>query len=249
MRRTSTRPAGRADAAGPRARSIPKPGGGTRLLTQLDPAGDADYREAVRPLAGRIERTLGPEVLAIRTAWRTDGWSLTPWEPARDAWRRQLRRALREATPGTTFATADVRDCYGSISGETIDALLGPEAAHAVALLRGLHEAGVRGLPVGPEPSAILANAVLARLDETIRAHGIPHLRWVDDLVLWGPAGDVRAAVPALHAAAAAVGLRLHRRKTRIIDDRDEAAAVLLGDRDSSIIAAPCGPSTAHRAS
>ena len=249
MRRTSTRPAGRADAGGPRTRSIPKSGGETRLLTELDPAGEADYREAVRPLAGRIERSLGPEVVAIRTARRMGSWFLTPWEPARDAWRRRLMRAVNDAKTGTTFAIADVRDCYGSISEEAIASLMGPEAAHAVAVLRRFHEAGVRGLPVGPEPSAILANAVLARLDETIRAHGIPHLRWVDDVVLWGPAGDVRAAVPALHAAAAAVGLHLHRRKTRILDDRDEAAAVLLGDRDSSIIAAPCGPSTAHRAS
>jgi hypothetical protein len=42
-----------------------------------------------------------------------------------------------------------------------------------------------------------------------------------------------------LETAAAALGLDLHREKTRILEDRTEAAAVLLGDRDSSIIAAP----------
>jgi hypothetical protein len=147
------------------------------------------------------------------------------------------------------FAVADVRDCYGSIAPEMIAALLGPAAAHAVTLLRRFQEGGVRGLPIGPEPSAILANAVLARLDEAIRTHGIPHLRWVDDIVVWGAAGAVRSALPALTAAAATVGLQLHPRKTRILEGRGEATAVLLGDRDSSIIAAPCGPSTAHRAS
>ena len=249
MRRSSTRPPDRAHARGPRLLPIPKLGGGTRWLTELDPAGDADYREAVRPLAGRIERSLGPEVLAIRSAPRGDAWSLRPWTPARAAWRRSVRRVIREATRATTFAVADVHDCYGSISPETIAALLGPEAAQAIVLLRRFQEGGVRGLPVGPEPSAILANAVLARLDEAIRAHGITHLRWVDDIVLWGPPGDVRTAMSALAATATAVGLRLHQRKSRILEDRDEAAAVLLGDRDSSIIAAPCGPSTAHRAS
>jgi hypothetical protein len=249
MRRGSTRPAGRTDGSGPRVFPIPKPRGGTRWLTELDQAGDADLRRAVRSLAGRIERSLGPEVLAIRAVRRGEDWTLAPWVPARAAWRRRVRRAIRMATPGTTFAVADILDCYGSISPETIGALLGPEAAHAVALLRRFHEQGVRGLPVGPEPSAILANAVLARLDDAIRAHGISHLRWVDDVVLWGPSDDLRAAMSALDAAASGVGLRLHPGKTRILEDRHEAAIVLPGDRDSSIIAAPCGPSTAHRAS
>jgi hypothetical protein len=249
VRRRSTRPPGRADGSGPRVLPMPKPGGGTRWLTELDPAGRADYRDAVRPLAGRIERSLGPEVLAIRAAPRGGAWSLAPWAPARASWRRRVRRVIRTAASGTTFAVADVHDCYGSISPETIAALLGPEAAHAIALLRRFREGGVRGLPVGPEPSAILANAVLGQLDEAIRPHGTPHLRWVDDVVLWGPAGDVGTAMAALTAAAAGVGLRLHPRKTRILEDRDEAAVVLLGDRDSSIIAAPCGPSTAHHAS
>jgi hypothetical protein len=249
MRRRSTRPPDRADESGPRILPIPQPRGGTRWLAELDPADRADYREAVRPLVGRIERSLGPEVLAIRAARRGDDWSLAPWAPARAAWRRRVGHAIRTATAGTTFAVADVHDCYGSISPEAIAALLGPEAAHAIALLRRFQEGGVRGLPVGPEPSAILANAALARLDDAIRAHGTPHLRWVDDVVVWGPAGTVARALSAMAAAAVAIGLELHPRKTRILEDRDQATDILLGDRDSSIIAAPCGPSTAHRAS
>lgn len=223
----------------PRHRAIPKPSGGHRWLTLLDPAGDAEYRAAVRPLAGRIERSLGPEVFAIRTIRRRDGWRPAPWAPARAAWRTTLRRALREATRGTTFAVADVRECYASITPEAIAALLGPEAAHAVALLRRFREQGVRGLPVGPDPSAILANAALSRLDRALRASGARHLRWVDDLVVWGALGDVRRALASLDAAAARIGLDLHREKTRVLVDRSEARVVMLGDRDSSIIAAP----------
>jgi hypothetical protein len=146
---------------------------------------------------------------------------------------------LREATRGTAFAVADVRDCYASISPETIGAILGPEAAHAVAVLRHLRERGVRGLPVGPDASAILANATLSRVDRAIRRAGVRHLRWVDDFVLWGEAGDVRRALAALDTAAAEIGLDLHRGKTRLLVDRHEARAIMLGERDSSIIAAP----------
>ena len=38
------------------------------------------------------------------------------------------------------------------------------------AFLERLHERGVRGLPIGPDPSAVLANAVLAEMDRAIRS-------------------------------------------------------------------------------
>ena len=235
----STGPPSRNDAAGPRFEPILKPDGGLRWLTRLDPGGDAEYREAVRPLAGRIERALEPDVFAIRTRPAPGGWRLAPWRPARAAWRKALRRVTIEAKRGTTFAVADVHDCYGSISPETIAALLGPEAARAVDFLRRFHERGVRGLPIGPDASAVLANAVLSELDRAIRNTGARHLRWVDDVVLWGSRGDVRHALRALDDAAARMNLALHPEKTRVLADRHEARTIALGERDSSIIAAP----------
>jgi hypothetical protein len=237
--RRSTGPPSRDDLTGPRFESIPKPAGGRRWLTRLDPAADAKYREAVHPLAGRIERALGPEVSAVRTRFVPGGWRLAPWRPARAAWRRTLRTTIGEAKRNTTFAVADVQDCYASISPDMIAALLGPEAAHAVDILRQLHEHGVRGLPIGPDPSAILANAVLAELDGAIRGAGAQHVRWVDDVFLWGTCADVRHALRALDDVAARMGLSLHQGKTRVLADRHEARAVALGTRDSSIIAAP----------
>jgi hypothetical protein len=235
----STGPPSRNDAAGPRFEPILKPDGGLRWLTRLDPVGDAEYREAVRPLAERIERALGSEVFAIRTRPAPGGWRLVSWRPARAAWRRTLLRIAAEATRGTTFAVADVQDCYGSISPEMIATLLGLEAAHAVDFLRRVHERGVRGLPIGPDPSAVLANAVLSELDRAIRSSGARHLRWVDDLVLWGSRADVDHALRALDDVAAGMGLALHPEKTRFLADRKEARTVALRERDSSIIAAP----------
>jgi hypothetical protein len=218
---------------------VPKPGGGIRWLTRLDPAGEAEYRQAVRPLGGRIERALGPEAFAIRTRPAADGPILAPWAPARAAWRKTLRGVLRAAPPGTAFAVADIRDCYGSISPDTIASLLGPEAAHAVAFLRRLQERGVRGLPIGPDPSAVLANAVLGELDRAVRSTGARHVRWVDDVVLWGARPEIRRALCALDDVTGRLGLSLHEGKTRPVADIDEARAVALGEQDSSIIAAP----------
>lgn len=233
MNDRSERPPGRTDARGPRFDPVPKPGGGTRWLTLLDPAGDAEYRRAVVPLAGRIERSLGPEVLAIRTTPSPDGWRVAPWSPAREAWRRALLEAVSRGSRGTAFGVTDVRDCYGSISAETITTVLGPEAAHAARILRRLGERGVRGLPVGPEPSVVLANGVLAWLDEALRTAGVRHLRWVDDFAFWGPAANVRRAISALRVTAASLRIDLHDRKTTVISAADDVRALLLARRPS----------------
>jgi histidine ammonia-lyase len=75
---------------------------------------------------------------------------------------------------------------------------------------------GVRGLPVGPDASAVLANVVLAPVDRTLADEGIEHLRWVDDIVV--TAADPRAALSAIRRALERIGLRLNERKTRIVD-------------------------------
>ena len=73
------------------------------------------------------------------------------------------------------------------------------------------------GLPVGPEPSAVVANAVLTPVDRALSDAGIRHLRWVDDLVL--AAEDPGAALEVLRGSLATVGLRLNERKTRVVLD------------------------------
>jgi hypothetical protein len=237
--RERSRPRRDASGDGIRFDAVPKRGGGTRWLTRLDPAGEAAYRRAVAPLVGRIERSLGPEVLALRAHPTPDGWRLASWRRARSRWRRMLLDATRGARPGTAYAVADVRDCYGSISPETLLEALGPDAAAAVVELRRFSGAGVRGLPVGPESSAVLANAILAELDRAARESGVTHVRWVDDLALWGPRGDVLRALAALEGVAARRGLTLNDGKTRLLAGREELRSFALGWRDSSIIAAP----------
>jgi len=237
--RDRSRPGRDTSGDGIRFEAVPKRDGETRWLTRLDPAGEAAYRRALAPIAGRIERMLGSEVIALRTRPATGGWRLVSWRRSRVRWLGEIQAAIRSARRGTTFAVGDVRDCYGSIAPETLLEALGPRAAAAVDELRRFADAGVRGLPVGPEPSAVLANAILAELDRAARGSGAAHVRWVDDLVLWGARGDVLRALAALEGAAARHGLALHEGKTRLLADREELRSYALGSHDSSIIAAP----------
>jgi hypothetical protein len=96
-------------------------------------------------------------------------------------------------------------------------------------MLRWFREDGVEGLPIGPEPSAVLANAILGQGDRALRESGTPHMRWVDDVVAF--ARDVPHAIraaDALRRSLRPAGLALHEGKTRVVSDPLEARATLI---------------------
>ncbi len=195
--------------------------GRVRVLTMLGPAEREEYLALVVPAVPAIESALSDRVLAhrvARCAVDPPALRLRPWRTERRAFASWLRDLTAAAS---TIAIADVRRCYASISPATVARILGDlgvdSAREVGGFLGRLEHAGGRGLPVGPEASAVLANAVLARADETLRSAGVDHLRWVDDVVIAadGPT-EARRAIGVLADAVAALGLRLNEAKTRI---------------------------------
>jgi hypothetical protein len=215
----------RAERRPPELVVVPKPGGGVRWLAILGPADDAVYRRAVRRLSEMIERVLGPEVVANRVA-TGPGLRLRPWRSERRTFVRSSRSLLGT---GAVVVKADVRECYPSIRSEMVErALIGLGAwrSDVIAVWRILDRFGgdgIAGLPIGPDPSAVLANAVLVTADDAVRAAGGRHVRWVDDV--WAIARNERHAdelLDRLRRDLAAIGLSLNEAKTRILD-RGEA--------------------------
>jgi len=208
--------------------SVPKVGGGVRRLTVLGPDEAAAYARAVGRVTPAIERRLGPEVFANRAP---GGASLEPWRTARARWRRSAVDLLRTGP----VATMDVSQCYESITPEAAGrALARLGVSHAAAweivrLLDIFREAGVRGIPVGPEPSAVLANAALAAVDERLRGQGVPFVRWVDDLLLSSsrPA-TLGAAERAVEESLAELGLVSNPTKHHRFADPEAARAFVL---------------------
>jgi hypothetical protein len=195
--------------------------GTERRFVVLDAPTRERYVELVARSAGAIEEILSPSVMANRVA----SWSVRPPELVLRPWRLERRlfaaRLARLAARRRTIAFADVRRCYASMSPSIVGDALGragiPTACEVEGFLAGLERIGVEGLPVGPDASAVLANAVLAQVDRTLREAGIEHLRWVDDVVLSG--GDAPAALSVFRAALATIGLRTNEAKTRILPD------------------------------
>jgi len=199
--------------------------GGVRWLTQLDPERAAAYAASVAPAVPTIERALAPGVVANRVAvLRPDPpvIRLEPWRTARARF-RSLAAGL--ASGSGAMLVADVRGCYAAITPERVeDALVrlgcgGGIARGVSATVRAFERSGVVGLPVGPEPSAVLANAVLAHVDASLDAGGFRHLRWVDDLLVAasGPR-SAASALRTLESALGEIGLMVAAEKTRVLD-------------------------------
>lgn len=200
---------------------------GLRVLSHPEPRLAAAYAGAVVEAAHRVEAALGREVVANRVA----SVSLTPpaivlrsWSAARaslDAVRRTWPADLR-------IVRTDVASCYPSIRPPVVaDALEGvgvaaPAVAACVRVLEEFGDAGVPGLPIGPAPSAVLSNAVLATGDRALRRTGLAFARWVDDWwIAAGSASQLAAALGLLGDALATAGLRLNDAKTRVVDRND----------------------------
>ncbi len=200
---------------------------------RLDPVDDGRYRRLVTPLVPAIERLLGHGIVANRAAGPGGPSMLAPWRPARERWRRIIRDACTDVDRSTVVVATDVEDCYGSITptvvGRALAAGTGATATAVTTFLAELDDRGVRGLPIGPEPSALLANAVLAEADAAVVAVGVQALRWVDDVVLIAP-GELAAtrAFDAWRRALGELGLRPQDRKTRRWRDPLEARDALL---------------------
>ncbi|MEX0833841.1 MAG: reverse transcriptase domain-containing protein [Actinomycetota bacterium] len=176
----------------PRLVAAPKPGG-IRWLAEIDRFDLSRYKRATVAVARRIDRQLMRGVLADRldrSFDRTDpvtGSWCRPWRAAR----HRLRAEVAERAPRSIILRADVRDCFASIAPGTVERTLlsmGCHPAEVGAVVRVLDHfncQGIRGLPIGPEASAVLAAAVLSHADAALVSLGAVHLRWVDDFIVF----------------------------------------------------------------
>lgn len=208
-------------------------------MARLDGADHRAYEEAVARVLPQIEASLLPGVVANRTSVSTPGGDIGPvrleyWGRARARYRLRLQGAL--ARPGVAVFLGDVRACYGSITPLQVERALrragsrpgDPEQVGRV--LRDLADRGVPGLPVGPSPSAPLANLVLSRVDRALSRDAIAWARWVDDVVVVTDSVVVaRRMHDAFRRELNAIGLEANQGKTMVLADPLEASNRLPG--------------------
>ena len=186
------------------------PSGTRRLLTVLDDAEITRYRGVAALALPR--RPPASSSFAAGPPGR-------PWHERRAAWRVAIAGATRRAD---AVVASDVRLCYPSIGPRAIRlaaSWAGGDAEPLLAFLAMAHDVAGSGLPIGPAPSAAIADAVLAIADAEAATEGVAPIRWVDDVVFAGGRAEVARAERAWRAALAELGLRDHEGKRRAIED------------------------------
>jgi hypothetical protein len=201
----------------------PKAGGGRRLFTRLDPNDSKRYRNLVCKVAGVVDRALGPGVYSDRIADATS-FAFEPWKRARRRFAQNLSQVVAgNDRVGPVLARADVRNCFPSMRAAGVEralSALGAGRADVAAIrdfLEYLGDHGVPGIPIGPRPSAVLANAVLAVTDAAVSEEGIRAIRWVDDyLIVSSGERQAERALDRLREHLARDGLELAEHKTAL---------------------------------
>ena len=210
-------PPARIDGTGPRFDPMPKPGGGIRWLTRLDPgrrrrvpAGRAPARRQDRARArARGVRRSGRG--RPRGGRRPSLRGTRPSRMAKDAPRGSSARhrpARRSPWPTSAIATGRSRPRRSPRSWDRMRHTRSPSSATSTSAACAVFRS-VRSPPRSwPTPSSARWIA-----PSGARAPGI--VRWVDDVVLWGSRPDVRRALCALDDVTGRMGLSLHEGKTR----------------------------------
>jgi hypothetical protein len=198
------------------------PAGKRRLLTRLDPAEATLYHRVT-------EIAIPRPPVGARSFGSAHPRGRRPWHQERVAWRAEVRGALDGAG---AVHVSDVADCYPSIGATAIRmaarwASGDPEPL--LAFLERMHEGGAVGLPIGPDPSSVIADAVLAIADQRATTAGIAPIRWVDDVVFAGDQEQVARAARVWRGALRDLGLREHEGKRRSIPAGPEAVGKILG--------------------
>ena len=213
----------------------PKPSGGFRRMTRLDPMADLGYRGLVGRTVAPIERALSGAVFNSRSVGVRTSWCSVPWRHAHKRYRAAMREARQDGPEGE--AHLDVKDHYGSVKGEALrhclysaDAPPGAindlqEALDQLQSIPGM----TRGLPVGPEASAPLGTVALLSLDRVLTSSGFEFYRWAGDVVVPMDECEFSRLMDVAAQQLAFGGQQLNMEKCAFVELDDDGFAASLG--------------------
>jgi hypothetical protein len=168
---------------------VPKPEGGYRVATRLDPLDALIYTALVYEFVGALEKSRIPRrrrvACSYRLAPKADGTLFDADSGWEDFYSRS--QGLSKRATSKWVLLADISDFYSQISHHRVKnalELAGVPAERATALERLLSNWGSlqsRGLPVGPLASIPLAEACLNDVDHYLLGKEWQHTRYVDD--------------------------------------------------------------------
>jgi len=170
----------------------PKPNGNYRIVHQLDPIDSLIYVALIREVCDIIEDYRIPESDNIACSYRIkpdlEG-SFFPSDTGWDIWLSRSEDLVDKYETGFVIV-ADITDFYNQIYTHRIQNLIEEagkgafdEQARVIErFLFSLNKKTSRGIPVGPAPSILLAELIMASIDNKIRIYTDDFVRYMDDI-------------------------------------------------------------------
>lgn len=175
----------------PRAMTIAKPKGGFRVVHQLEPLDAVIYTALAYEAAPSIETARFPASERVACSYRLKVENGTFFSGG-SGWPDYESKTEELLTQFSHVLVTDITDFYNQIylhrlnnAIESSNASLKPFAAEIENFLLTLNSKSSQGLPVGPAASIVMAEAVLIDVDLFLRAQGVAHTRYVDDIRLF----------------------------------------------------------------
>jgi reverse transcriptase-like protein len=184
---------------------VPKPNSGFRAVVQLDPLDTLLYLAAIHEAAPLIEADRIPIENRVACAYRIKVDAKGQLFPNANGWGdfSAQSKKLTESGKYRYVLIADIADFYNQLGHHRIrnaleHAGVNPERARNLEnYLMNLTRGQSKGIPVGPTPSIVLAEACLGDVDQFLLMKGYVHTRYVDDFRIFCPTR--KDAIHALH--------------------------------------------------
>lgn len=184
---------------------VPKLVSGFRICTQLDPFDTILFTAMVYEYAGQIE---SGRIAVSKGIVHSHRLSLTKdgsFYVAKNPWDTFQLTSAKRAARGTQswVVVADIADCYTNLYHHRLENSLSaarvskPRVKSIMGFLGALSAGNSRGIPIGPQASALLAEICLDDVDRMLVNEGYRHVRYVDDIRIF--CRTAREAYEALH--------------------------------------------------
>ena len=210
---------------GERKMLVPKDSVSFRNAAQLDPIDTLLLAGIMYEVGSLIEQKRSPpadkRVFSYRFAPAGEGTMYAP-----DQWDQFWEISIQRAKTRPIVLMVDITDFYNQISHHSIENQLqrcgvsNPAKKGIMNLLKASTASVSKGIPVGPHPTHLLAEASLIPIDDLLTQRGFEYCRYVDDIHVFCE-NEERAQV-ALFAIAGALDqyhkLTLNRSKTRTVE-------------------------------
>ena len=211
---------------------VPKPSGGFRAATQLDPLDGLIYAALAFEAAAPVETSrVAPEQFVACSYRLAPSEKGQLFEGSADGWAsfHSQSKSLANKKSCTHVVIADISDFYNQIYHHRLQNSLSsagipdPRPENIEKFLGRITAKQSRGIPVGPAASILFAESCLNDVDRRLISCHYKHVRYVDDFRIF--CKSEREAVGALHELSrylfTAHRLSLQAHKTRILTKSD----------------------------